>query len=153
MNCSGLGKLRVVIETVPNLTFAHDFFGPCMKMPYNYFHAGPHICWGPNEIRDHFSCSQTQELCFLVMPYPSVMRVGSDTFGDPHFSKGLTKLAILPDYKGPGMLCLALPARSKVRKLDFQSEFSKSKIIRNFLNFFFIEEYQFRGIVVVIDIF
>ena len=28
---------------------------------------------------------------------------------------------------------------------DFQSEFSMSKIIRIFLNFFFIEEYQFRG--------
>ena len=36
---------------------------------------------------------------------------------------------------------------------DFQSEFSMSKIIRIFLNFFFIEEYQFRSIFVVIDIF
>ena len=34
------------------------------------------------------------------------------------------------------MLCLALPARRKVRKLDFQSEFSMSKIIRIFLKFF-----------------
>ena len=31
----------------------------------------------------------------------------------PHFSKGLTKLAILPDYKCPGLTCLALPARQK----------------------------------------
>ena len=54
----------------------------------------------------------------------------------PHFSKGLTKLAILRDYERSGMLCLALPARLKVRKLDFQSEFSISKIIRIFLNFF-----------------
>ena len=29
----------------------------------------------------------------------------------PHFSKGLTKLAILPDYKCAGLICLALPAR------------------------------------------
>ena len=36
---------------------------------------------------------------------------------------------------------------------DFQSQFSMSKIIRIFLNFFLIEEYQFRGIFVVIDIF
>ena len=28
---------------------------------------------------------------------------------------------------------------------DFQSQFSMSKIIRIFLNFFFIEEYQFMG--------
>ena len=42
----------------------------------------------------------------------------------PNFSNGLTKLAILPDYELPGMLCLALPARRKVWKLDFQSEFS-----------------------------
>jgi hypothetical protein len=41
------------------------------------------------------------------------MRVGSDTFGKPHFSKGLTKLAILPDYECPGLICLALPARRK----------------------------------------
>ena len=56
------------------------------------------------------------------------------------FFKGLTKLAILPDYKHPGMLCQALPARRRVRKLDFQSEFSTLKIIWIFLNFFFIEE-------------
>ena len=29
----------------------------------------------------------------------------------PHFSKGLIKLAILPDYECPGLICLALPAR------------------------------------------
>ena len=40
----------------------------------------------------------------------SVMRVRSDTFGD---SKGLTKLAILPDYEFPGFICLALPARQR----------------------------------------
>jgi hypothetical protein len=47
----------------------------------------------------------------------------------PNFSKDLTKLAIILDYKRPGMLCLALPARHKVLKLDFQSEFSMSNII------------------------
>jgi hypothetical protein len=52
------------------------------------------------------------------------------------FSKGLTKLAIILDYKRPGMLCLALPARPKVLKLDFQSKFSMSKFIRIFLIFF-----------------
>ena len=31
----------------------------------------------------------------------------------PHFSKGLTKLAILPDYECPGLICLALLARRK----------------------------------------
>ena len=36
---------------------------------------------------------------------------------------------------------------------DFQSQFSMSKIIRIFLNFFFIEEYQFRGMFFFIDIF
>ena len=33
----------------------------------------------------------------------------------------------------------------KVPKFDFQSQFSMSKIIRIFLNFFFIEEYQFKS--------
>ena len=29
------------------------------------------------------------------------------------FLKGLTKLAILPNYESPGLICLALPARRK----------------------------------------
>ena len=41
----------------------------------------------------------------------------------------------------------------EVTKFDFQSQFSMSKIIRIFLIFFFIEEYQFRGTFFVIDIF
>ena len=51
----------------------------------------------------------------------------SNTFSNPIF---------IPDYMCPGMLCLALSARRKVWKLDFQSEFSMSKIIRIFLIFF-----------------
>ena len=46
-----------------------------------------------------------------------------------------TKLANLPNYKHPRMLCLALPPWREV-----------SKIIRIFLIFFFIEEEEFRGI-------
>ena len=45
------------------------------------------------------------------------------------------KLAILLDYKHPRMLFLALPPHGKVRKLDIQSEFSMSKIIRIFCSF------------------
>ena len=37
--------------------------------------------------------------------------------------------------------------------LNFQSQLSISKIVRIFLNFFFIEEYQFRSTSFVIDIF
>ena len=43
-----------------------------------------------------------------------VINLGSDTFGNPIFSNGLTKSAILLDYKRPWMLCLALPAHRKV---------------------------------------
>ena len=46
----------------------------------------------------------------LTFVHTSVIRVGSDTFGDPIFQKGL---AILPNYKCPGLICLALPARQK----------------------------------------
>ena len=56
-------------------------------------------------------------------------RVGYDW--QPNFSK----LAIILDYKGPWMLSLALPARCKVLKLDFQSEVSMSKIFLIFLIF------------------
>ena len=41
----------------------------------------------------------------------------------------------------------------KVPKFDFQSQFFMSKIIRIFLNFFFIEEYKFRSTFFVIGIF
>ena len=58
-----------------------------------------------------------------------VINLGKGHLRQPKFSNGLTKLAILPDYKHPRMLCLALPPCGKVRKLDFQSEFSISKII------------------------
>ena len=47
-------------------------------------------------------------------------------------------------------------SKSSDRKLPisvFQSQFSMSKIIRIFLNLFFIEEYQFRGMFFVADIF
>ena len=36
---------------------------------------------------------------------------------------------------------------------DFQSEFSMSEIIQIFLNFFFIEKYQFSGMFFGFDIF
>ena len=41
----------------------------------------------------------------------------------------------------------------KILISDLQSQFSMSKIIRIFLIFFFIEEYDFRGTLFVIDIF
>ena len=50
------------------------------------------------------------------------------------------------------MLCLALPACLKVQKMDFQSQFSTSKIIQIFLKNI-IEEYEFRDTLFVIDIF
>ena len=53
----------------------------------------------------------------------------------PNFSKGLTKSAILTDYKRPRMLCLVLLLRGNLRKLDFQSEFFTSKIIQTSLIF------------------
>ena len=41
-----------------------------------------------------------------------------------------------------------------VPKFDFQSQFSMPKVVRIFLNFFFfVEEYQFKSIFLVIDIF
>ena len=62
-------------------------------------------------------------LSFVQVTTFLVTRVLKRHLQQPNFSNGLTKLAILPDYKCPGMLCLALPALRKVRKLDFQREF------------------------------
>ena len=47
------------------------------------------------------------------------MNLGSNTFGQPTFSKGLAKLAILPEYKCPFMLCLALQPHQKVRQQEY----------------------------------
>ena len=41
----------------------------------------------------------------------------------------------------------------KLQNSDFQSQLSMSKIIRIFLIFFFIKEYQFRGMFFAVDIF
>ena len=56
-----------------------------------------------------------------------VLNLRSDTFGKRSY-----KLAILPDYTRPGILCLALPPHREVPKLDFQNEFTMSKIIQIF---------------------
>ena len=60
----------------------------------------------------------------------SVMTVGSDTFGDPIFQKGLQ---ILPDYECPGLICLALPARQKFG-LILVIKFFLVEVIKNHLN-------------------
>ena len=54
----------------------------------------------------------------------------------PIHAKGLIELAILPNYRHPWMLCIALQPCQKVLKADFQSQFSMSKIILIFLIFF-----------------
>ena len=64
-----------------------------------------------------------------------VVNLKSDTFGKRNFSKVLTKVAFLSDYRCSRML--ALSPCCKVPKLDLQSEFSMSKIIQIFLNFFY----------------
>ena len=79
-------------------------------------------------------------LLFFFFPCPVKSLTSEATHSATQFFKRSKKLAILPDYMRPGMLCLALPACCKVPKLDFQSEFSMSKIIGIFLIFFFIEE-------------
>ena len=53
----------------------------------------------------------------------------------PTYSEDLTKLAILPDYECPLMLCLVF---GLIKKMDFQGEslnLFKSKIIKIFIFF------------------
>ena len=63
-----------------------------------------------------------------------VVNLGNNTFGNPYFQKVLTNKP--SSLMRPRMLCLALPPSRKVPKLDFQCEFSMSKIIWIFLIFF-----------------
>ena len=48
----------------------------------------------------------------------TISGVGRDTFWDPFTHKVLAKLAILPDYKCPQMLCLALRQKSGLLQVN-----------------------------------
>ena len=62
----------------------------------------------------------------------SVMSVGSETFGDPIFQND--KIAILPNSKCPGLICLASPPPQKSEMiLPFEVVF-KLKLPKNHLN-------------------
>ena len=64
---------------------------------------------------------------YVLTTYSTIVSWGSKaTPSATPFFKTAYKVSHLPRL---GMLCLALPARRKVQKLDFQSEFSMSKII------------------------
>ena len=111
-------------------------FSICSEPPFNYEYLKT------RNMSSNFFFSSYQlrlliwsKVCNRVMGHEDRKR----HFRRPHFSKGLTKLAILQDYECSGMLCLALPARRKVRKLNFQSKFS-IKNHPNLSDFFFIEE-------------
>ena len=83
-----------------------------------------------------FHIGSANEDSFVEPMWNKVIHLGNDTFGNPIFRKVKMKLVILSDYKCPRMLCLALPPHRKVQKLDFQSEFSMSKIIQIFIILF-----------------
>ena len=68
-----------------------------------------------------------------------VMRVGSDTFGDPFIQKVLQNQPSSPYYKGPWD---ALPVVAKCENWTFKLNFLCQKLSESF-SFFFIEEYQF----------
>ena len=63
----------------------------------------------------------------------SVMRVRSDTFGDPIF-QNFTKLVILPDHKCSGLICLALPPHQKSDIILPFEKFLKLKLPKNHFN-------------------
>ena len=61
---------------------------------------------------------QTHHLAFNTLHFccnwrTTFVRSQKGYLRQPNFSKGLTKLAIFPDYKRPGLICLALPPRQK----------------------------------------
>ena len=80
-----------------------------------------------------------------------------DSLRQPNFSQGLTKLAILSDYKRPGMLCLALPACQKLGlilvikwlKIDFIKNANNKKCASKFV---FFNEKKMRKIWMIFDI-
>ena len=63
-----------------------------------------------------------------------VVNLGSDTFGNPIFLKGLTKLAILLNYKCPELLCLALPPHQILGLILVIKFFFKLKLQKNHFN-------------------
>ena len=62
------------------------------------------------------------------------------TYHNEATSGGITKIAL----KFFWTFLDKVDGLTKLQNSDFQSHFSMSKIVRIFLNFFFIEEYQLR---------
>ena len=118
---------------VPDLIWAPDFFssqeilapqnlgpnklGPCIKMPYNDFHAGikfpgDQISWGPNfsgtkkvrgpnEVGDHFSCSLYLESIRtepLDVPYSTNKTLVEDFFESLISFSGFRQAGLLSSY-------------------------------------------------------
>ena len=72
----------------------------------------------------------------------------SDRILVAHLPSGLVMAIRVVEFSNGGY-----KIRKILPKFDFQSKFSMSKIIRIFLNFFSVKEYQFRSTFFVIDIF
>ena len=106
-------------------------------------------------MKELFMSRCTSLFSFLFSCIPSLWQYGLWSFqtGDTKLERFLpknqhTQRKLLNfEFWINGELC------QKVPKFDIQSQFSMSKIIRIFLNSFFIEEYQFRSTFFVIAIF
>ena len=72
---------------------------------------------GRDVFQNLFTCNVNGPCLFRVI------NLGRDNFGNPIFQKGLTKLAILLDYKCPRMLCLALPTCQKLDLILLKKRF------------------------------
>ena len=113
---------------------------------------------GPVYLRRQNAAGETSETMLLLPTYLHNLR-GIWQYGLWSFQTGDTKLErfclrINIPKGNYWFLSFGLTAScQKVPKFDFQSKFSMAKIIRIFLNFVYIEEYQFRSTFFVIDIF
>ena len=71
-----------------------------------------------------------------------VINVGGDTFGNP-ISKGLTNLAIILDYKRPGMLWLAFASSSQSAEIGLSKWIfyvkNHSNLSEDFTSMFFVK--------------
>jgi hypothetical protein len=92
------------------------------------------------------------ELNYIVCTYNMLWQYGLSSFQEEENAK-LERFLPKNQYTHRKLLILENWCNGEVPKFDFQSHFSMSKIIEIFLNFCFIEKYQFRSTFFVIDIF
>ena len=132
-----------MIKALGFISILHVHKEACTKVPWEFFHHANF--WHPTTFVANWGIEAKSDLKCQTLPLLWQYRLWS-------FQGRDTKSTVVKwnyQIRRIGVVSSC----QKVPKLDFQSQFSMSKIIRNLSNVFFIKVYEFRSSLFVIDIF